>query len=83
MTIVMSFGGLCLLLCAAHLLRMHVRLLRRLYLPSAVIGGLLGLILIQTLKAVGAPLPEAWTAGWRSPTILSTTARAATCSSCI
>ena len=64
MTVVQSFAGLCLLLCAGHLLRMRVRLLRRLYLPSAVIGGLLGLLIIQALKAGGAPLPSAWTAGW-------------------
>jgi len=64
MTVVQSFAGLCLLLCAGHLLRMRVRLLRRLYLPSAVIAGLLGLLIIQVLKAGGVPLPSAWTAGW-------------------
>jgi ESS family glutamate:Na+ symporter len=64
MTIVQSFAALCLLLCAGHWLRMHVRLLRRLYLPSAVVGGLLGLLITQVLKAAGAPLPGVWTAGW-------------------
>ena len=64
MQIVMSFIGLCLLLSAGHFLRMRVRLLRRLYLPSAVIGGLLGLAIIQTCKATGVPLAAGWTAGW-------------------
>ena len=64
MEIVTSFAGLCLLLCAGHLLRMHVRLLRRLFLPSAVIGGLLGLLIIQVTSTVGAPIPDMWTAGW-------------------
>ncbi len=66
MTLVLSFSGLCLLLAAGHLLRMNMRILRKLYLPSAVIGGLLGLILIQVLRAVGAEVPYAWTAGWTS-----------------
>ena len=61
------FIGLCLLLGAGHVLRMRIRLLQTLYLPSCVIGGLLGLGLIQWLT------PEAgetvgwittWTAGW-------------------
>ena len=65
-TIVLSFVGLCLLLGAGHWLRMHVRLLRKLYLPSCVIGGLLGLAIIQAASRLGVPLPAAWTAGWKS-----------------
>ena len=61
MSIVMSFTGLCLLLLLGKFIRVKVRFLQRLYLPSAVIGGLLGLIVLQTL---GHRLPEAWTAGW-------------------
>jgi len=38
-----SFIWLCLLLGAGHLLRSRIRLLRRLYLPSCVVAGLLGL----------------------------------------
>jgi len=64
MTIVMSFTGLCLLLVLGHLLRLKVRLMRQLYLPCSVIGGLAGLLIIQVLSASGAPLPGAWTAGW-------------------
>jgi ESS family glutamate:Na+ symporter len=66
MTIVLSFSGLCLLLMAGHFLRTQIRLLRRLYLPSSIIAGLLGLIIIQTCQRAGAPLNPAWTAGWGS-----------------
>jgi len=64
MAIVMSFAGLCLLLIIGHLLRMSIRLLRRLYLPSAVIGGLAGLLVIQASAALGRPIAPEWTAGW-------------------
>jgi len=63
-SIVLPFVGLCFLLGLGHLLRMKVRLLRKLYLPSCVIGGLLGLLILQVAKASGAPVPEGWTAGW-------------------
>jgi len=61
---VLSFVGLCVLLGLGHLLRMRVRLLRKLYLPSCVIGGILGLAVLQIASAAGGPVPEAWTAGW-------------------
>ena len=69
MSIVMSFTGLCLLLLLGKFIRVKVRFLQRLYLPSAVIGGLLGLIVLQTL---GHRLPEAWTAGWTIVFIVGT-----------
>lgn len=59
-----SFIGLCLLLGLGHLLRMKIRLLQRLYLPSCVIAGLVGLVLVQGLNWGDRPLPEAWTASW-------------------
>lgn len=55
----LSFVVLSLLLGLGHLLRVKVRLFQKLYLPSAVIGGLLGLILLQTVN-----VPADWTAGW-------------------
>jgi ESS family glutamate:Na+ symporter len=60
----MSFAGLCALLALGHFLRMRIRLLRKLYLPSAVIGGVAGLIIIQVAKGAGHPVPGEWTAGW-------------------
>ena len=61
MQVVMSFGALCLLLVIGKVLRVKVALLRRLYLPTAVVGGLLGLLI---LSISGARLDAAWTAGW-------------------
>jgi len=68
MDVVMSFCGLCLLLAIGKLLRVRVRLLQRLFLPASVIGGLIGLILLNT---AGHWLAPGWTAGWsRLPGIL-------------
>ena len=61
MVIVTSFCGLCLLLVLGKFIRVKVKFLQRLYLPSAVIGGILGLIIVQVL---GDGLPTTWTAGW-------------------
>ncbi len=60
----LSFVALSILLGAGHLLRMKVRLLQRLYLPSSVIAGLLGLAIIQFGRVIDAPLPADLTAGW-------------------
>ena len=57
-----SFIALCLLLGLGHLLRMKVRLLQKLYLPSCVIAGLIGLVIVQL--AGDAAWVDTWTAGW-------------------
>ena len=60
-----SFIALCLLLSVGHLLRMKVRLLQKLYLPTSVIAGLLGLIVIQVAtRDGGGDWLAPWTAGW-------------------
>ena len=64
MSPVQSFVGLCVLLMVGHWLRVKCRLLQRLYLPSCVIGGLVGLVVLQACKGLGAPVPATWTAGW-------------------
>ena len=46
-----SFVVLCILLGIGHLLRSRIKLLHKLYLPSCVIGGLLGLLVIQILSS--------------------------------
>ena len=61
MIVVMSFCGLCLLLIVGKILRMHVPLFQKLYLPSSVIGGGVGLLLISVF---GKQIPGNWTAGW-------------------
>lgn len=60
MTIVTSFCGLCLLLALGKFLRVEVKFFQKLYLPSAVIGGIIGLILIQ----ISGSRLDNWTAGW-------------------
>ena len=64
MTIIAPFVGLCLLLLAGHVLRTKIKLLQKLYLPSCVIGGLVGLILVQCIQAAGGALPECLPADW-------------------
>ena len=61
MNIAISFCGLCVLLAVGKWLRLRVGLLQRLYLPSSVIGGIVGLIVLQ---AGGEWIPAGWTAGW-------------------
>jgi glutamate:Na+ symporter, ESS family len=47
-----SLVVLCLLLLLGHCLRTRLRVLQRLYLPSCVIGGILGLCLVQGATGV-------------------------------
>ena len=46
-----SFVVLCILLGIGHVLRSRIKLFQKLYLPSCVIGGLFGLLVIQILSA--------------------------------
>ena len=62
MDIVTSFCGLCLLLAIGKFARVKVRFFQRLYLPSAVIGGMLGLIIIQ----ISGDGLNNWIVGWTS-----------------
>ena len=63
MTIITSFCALCLLVVLGKYLRVKLKIFHRLYLPSSVIGGIIGLIFIQVL---GNQLSPVWTAGWSS-----------------
>lgn len=60
-----SFIALCMLLLVGHILRSKVRLLRWMYLPSCVIAGVVGLVVIQVASSMGWPIPASWTAGWK------------------
>ncbi len=64
MSAVASFTALCLLLLIGHILRTKVALLRALYLPSCVIAGLVGLIIIQCCGGPSSDAVAFWTAGW-------------------
>lgn len=61
MDIVTSFAGLSLLIVAGKFLRVRIKLLQRLYIPTSVIAGILGLLVLQI---GGDAVPAAWTAGW-------------------
>lgn len=63
-TIVISFCSLCALLAVGKFLRVKVLLFQKLYLPSSVIAGLLGLIVLNTLPLFGCPISPDVTAGW-------------------
>ncbi|MHC5082729.1 MAG: sodium/glutamate symporter [Planctomycetota bacterium] len=49
-----SFVILCVLLGIGHILRSRIKLLGKLYLPSCVIGGLVGLFIIQVFSAANS-----------------------------
>ena len=59
-----SFGCLCLLLGAGYYLRRKVVLLQKLHLPASVVAGLLGLIIIQTVSAMGVSGAPVCYEGW-------------------
>ena len=61
MDIVTSFAGLSFLLVIGKFLRIKIKVLQRLYIPTSVIAGLIGLIILQSL---GSSIPRGWTAGW-------------------
>lgn len=63
MTAVMSFCGICVLLLLGKILRTCVPLFQRLYLPASIIGGGLGLIIINI---AGKWISPEWYASWSS-----------------
>jgi len=63
MTAVASFTALCLLLVCGKAIRTALPFLRRLCLPSSIVGGALGLLVLSTC---GTCVPDAWHSGWKS-----------------
>ncbi len=63
MTAVMAFCGICVLLVLGKIVRSAVPALQKLYLPASVIGGVIGLILINL---VGDSVSSDWYASWSS-----------------
>ena len=63
MNAVIIFTALCLLLVIGKVLRVKIPFLQRLYLPSSVIGGLIGL---AVLTALGKNAPAEVTGGMRA-----------------
>ena len=50
MTAVIIFAVLSVLLVAGKILRVQIPLLQKLYLPSSIVGGLLGLLLLSFFR---------------------------------
>ena len=50
MTAVIIFAVLSVLLVAGKILRVQIPLLQKLYLPSSIVGGLLGLLLLSLFR---------------------------------
>ncbi|MBL7115931.1 MAG: sodium:glutamate symporter [Kiritimatiellae bacterium] len=68
---ILSFCTLSILLITGKFLRVKVRLLNKLYLPSSVIAGVLGLIVVQLLGLVQLHYPDfvagtTITLGWKA-----------------
>ena len=63
MTAISSFCALCFLLVCGKAVRTAVPFLRKLYLPSSIVGGSLGLIL---LSSCGSLIPAGWHEGWKA-----------------
>ena len=61
MDIVTSFAGLSLLLVVGKYLRLKIKPFQRLYIPTSVIAGTLGLVILQVS---GKSIPGHWTVGW-------------------
>lgn len=61
MNIAISFCCLCLLFLLGKLLRGKVGFLRNFYIPTAIIAGVLGLVILQS---AGKWVPVSCTAGW-------------------
>jgi ESS family glutamate:Na+ symporter len=61
----LSYASLALLLMLGKLTRIYASCLHFLYLPSCVIGGVYGVVVLQTLPTeIGARLDVYWTSGW-------------------
>lgn len=66
-SVVASFCWLCFLLVLGKFLRLYVWIFQKLYLPASVIGGLLGLIVLQVAslnKDVSDFIAVNFTRGW-------------------
>lgn len=62
-----SFIALCILLALGKIIRVKVKFIQKLYLPSAIVAGVLGLFSVQSLNYLGYnKFVGEWTAGWGS-----------------
>lgn len=62
-----SFIGLSILLALGKFLRVKIKFIQKLYLPSAIVAGVIGLVSIQLLNSFGyTDFTTKWTNGWGS-----------------
>lgn len=61
MDIAISFCCLCLLFLSGKFLWSNIKFLRNFYIPTAILAGVLGLVILQT---TGKWIPDACTMGW-------------------
>ncbi|MGB4269673.1 MAG: sodium:glutamate symporter [Spirochaetota bacterium] len=60
MKLLLPFITVSVLLFVGHYLRLHGKLFQKLYLPSSLLGGIVGLILYQTAKALSINTLTIW-----------------------
>lgn len=60
MKLLLPFITVSILLFAGHYLRLHVKLFQKLYIPSPLIGGIVGLIVYQTSKVLSLHTFTMW-----------------------
>lgn len=60
MKLLLPFITISVLLFVGHYLRLHVKLFQKLYLPSSLLGGIVGLILYQSAKALSVNTLTIW-----------------------
>lgn len=60
MKLLLPFITISILLFVGHYLRLHIKLFQKLYLPSSLLGGIVGLILYQTARALSFNTLTIW-----------------------
>lgn len=60
MKLLLPFITISILLFVGHYLRLHIKLFQKLYLPSSLLGGIVGLILYQTARALSINTLTIW-----------------------
>jgi ESS family glutamate:Na+ symporter len=60
MKLLLPFITVSVLLFVGHYLRLHIKLFQKLYLPSSLLGGIVGLILYQSAKALSINTLAIW-----------------------
>ncbi|HXK66453.1 MAG TPA: sodium/glutamate symporter, partial [Spirochaetota bacterium] len=60
MKLLLPFITISILLFVGHYLRLHIKLFQKLYLPSSLLGGIVGLMVYQTAKTLSINTLTTW-----------------------